>query len=565
MALSRTEKMIAGAVVIGILVLVAQQGKDKEKAMEEGSEPDEGPDAEHRAIERQLQEIETDLDSLTRSFDVQWSAKDNKLPKSPPVRKVAEGLAERLQELRDKKERNSALLTISMQPALEDFEARANVVERDLQEILDIGSEAPVHNHFNLSHISYASKTNQYAYVPTVNIKNFDQRQHFDQRQLHMEQNIDDRSYQQDIRMLRFGGAEDANMADRQNFDDSYRAPALRDGGGPPPGGFRQLEDDPSRPFSQREDRAIARDQNSLGLNSNGPRAPRPDDDVLFRIKKQQGATTVQDLVYSTSVPEVLPLPPVAKDPPAPSGIEPGGNDNVVSYRDPPNFNPSNSPSAGDGSAAQDKLEAMNVRYRQLADAGKSASEEAVELDIQIDDLSRSVGLMVPYDALLAKIPGQKESFIRVGELYQTFSNIIGKSGKINKKNVTTAYTALSNHSAQGMDAWTFSKVERDMKLDADNSYSVEDIKARLDYQRYEKLVRVARDRKVVFEKKRDADDSLAAPGARASESVAKRQKRDAGKRAVSSSLAQARARSAADVVYIPPAVQDQIDKNRTR
>ena len=115
------------------------------------------------------------------------------------------------------------------------------------------------------------------------------------------------------------------------------------------------------------------------------------------------------------------------------------------------------------------------------------------------------------------------------------------------------------------MDAWTFSKVERGLKLDADASSSVEDIKARLDYQRYENLVRVARDRKMVFEKKRDAQDSLAAPGARASESVAKRQKRDAGQRTVSSSLAQAKARSAADVVYVPPAVQEQIDKNRTR
>ena len=108
--------MVAGAIVVGILVLVMQRGKD----LEETGEPDDPdtPTARNILYNKQLAEIERELESLLGDFDIQWATKSNMLPRSPPVKESCEDMARRLQMLRRMSDDNRGELPQSFTTSL---------------------------------------------------------------------------------------------------------------------------------------------------------------------------------------------------------------------------------------------------------------------------------------------------------------------------------------------------------------------------------------------------------------------------------------------------------------
>ena len=157
MALSRTEKMVAGVVFVGFVYWVMQTGEEKVKAVEEGKKPaDDTIKIQVDEIRKRLFRLEEEYDTLVSGFDREDAERRHKLPESPPMRNELERLSEELHKLLAFADTVWSKAPMYMKALWEDFESRTMRLEGEMQEMFAIESQEPVPPVYNHTTVNLA-------------------------------------------------------------------------------------------------------------------------------------------------------------------------------------------------------------------------------------------------------------------------------------------------------------------------------------------------------------------------------------------------------------------------
>ena len=191
MALDRTEQIIAGALIIGILYFVVNKKQDEIYEDEEMGKPPEGKDKERRfeVMQKELRKLNEDLQRLSNDFSMKDAQREGRLPKSNLVEQRALSLATKLHTLREEFEALYRFLPFEMKDRMVEFQKEVLADLNQLEKILMLGGNKIT------------------AIYNTQNIAQYEQRQ-FMQHMQHL-QNFDQRKTfapYVDQRAINFGG-----------------------------------------------------------------------------------------------------------------------------------------------------------------------------------------------------------------------------------------------------------------------------------------------------------------------------------------------------------------------
>ena len=271
MALDRTEQIVAGALIIGILYFVVSKKQDEIEEDEIMGKPPDGKDNERRfeVMQKELRQITDNLQRLSKDFNLQDAQKAGRLPKANMVEERALALAKQLHALREEFEAIYRTLPFEMKEHMQSFQEEVLADLNQLESILMLG------------------KNKVTAIYNTQNIAQFDQRkfmQHMQQLQ-----NFDQRKMfapYVDQRAISFGGGK----MELDEFQDDNRKMNTDMGpsvGGRSTGAFMQGGDGFDDTLNDNE----ARLQNAVGLNNVASPLPNTISRETTHLSEKRGAS----------------------------------------------------------------------------------------------------------------------------------------------------------------------------------------------------------------------------------------------------------------------------------
>ena len=205
MALDRTEQIIAGALIIGILYFVVSQKQDEIMEDEADGKDPKGGDKIHRfdVMQTELRKISEDLHRLSNDFNLQDAQKAQRLPKANRVEDRAEAIAKRLHLLREEFEGLYRSLPFEQKDRMIRFQEEVQTDLNQLERILSIGgARTVVYNTQNIAQFD-----NRKFMQHMQQLQNFDQRQysyqpHLDQRAINFgPKNMELEEFQDEVKL----------------------------------------------------------------------------------------------------------------------------------------------------------------------------------------------------------------------------------------------------------------------------------------------------------------------------------------------------------------------------